>query len=432
MQFTFTKMEGLGNDYLYVYDDPDKYDAPALSIRLSERHFGAGSDGMIWIAPSDQADFKMRIFNADGSEAMMCGNGIRCVGKYVYDHGYTDKTHLHIDTLSGIKALDLLVEDGKAVGATVNMGKVEVSGPKTLDVDGEAVTCRPVSVGNPHAVLFLEELDSLIGLCRVKEIVHKAIKKYRYNKLCLDKGLKRSNPTMHMVFTGNPGTAKTTIARLIGQILAEEGILPTGEFIEVGKSELVGPAVGSTPIIVKEQFRKAKGGVLFIDEAYSLCGDSFSDDAITTIVQEMENNREDTVVIFAGYPAPMKDFLDHNPGMRSRIAFNIDFDDYSAEELMEITGLMLSREQMTASPAALEKLRRIYENAAGSKDFGNGRFVRELLEHAEMNLSERVMELQSEELTPEVLGRIEECDITDLSVRAKVFERRIGFAKNSA
>ena len=119
MQFTFTKMEGLGNDYLYVYDDPDKYDAPALSIRLSERHFGAGSDGMIWIAPSDQADFKMRIFNADGSEAMMCGNGIRCVGKYVYDHGYTDKTHLHIDTLSGIKALDLLVEDGKAVGATV-------------------------------------------------------------------------------------------------------------------------------------------------------------------------------------------------------------------------------------------------------------------------------------------------------------------------
>ena len=157
MQFTFTKMEGLGNDYLYVYDDPDKYDAPALSIRLSERHFGAGSDGMIWIAPSDQADFKMRIFNADGSEAMMCGNGIRCVGKYVYDHGYTDKTHLHIDTLSGIKALDLLVEDGKAVGATVNMGKVEVSDPKTLDVDGEVVTCRPVSVGNPHAVIFVED-----------------------------------------------------------------------------------------------------------------------------------------------------------------------------------------------------------------------------------------------------------------------------------
>lgn len=282
------------------------------------------------------------------------------------------------------------------------------------------------------AMTALEELDSLIGLCRVKEIVHKAIKKYRYNKLCLDKGLKRSNLTMHMVFTGNPGTAKTTVARLIGQILAEEGILPTGEFIEVGKSELVGPAVGSTPIIVKEQFRKAKGGVLFIDEAYSLCGDSFSDDAITTIVQEMENNREDTVVIFAGYPAPMKDFLDHNPGMRSRIAFNVGFDDYSAEELMEITGLILSREQMTASPAALEKLRRIYENAAGSKDFGNGRFVRELLEHAEMNLSERVLELPGEELTPEVLGRIEECDITDLSVREKVFERRIGFAKSSA
>lgn len=157
MLFTFTKMEGLGNDYLYVYDDPDKYDAPALSIRLSERHFGAGSDGMIWITPSEQADFKMRIFNADGSEAKMCGNGIRCVGKYVYDHGYTDKTHLLIDTLSGIKKLDLIVKDGVAVGATVNMGHVDVSDPKTLDVDGESVTCRPVSVGNPHAVIFVED-----------------------------------------------------------------------------------------------------------------------------------------------------------------------------------------------------------------------------------------------------------------------------------
>jgi diaminopimelate epimerase len=160
MEFTFTKMEGLGNDYLYVYDDPDKYDAPALSVKLSERHFGAGSDGMIWIMPSDNADFKMRIFNADGSEAKMCGNGIRCVGKFVYDHGYTAKDHLLIDTLSGIKALDLKIEDGVAVGATVNMGKVDVSEPKTIDAGGEQVTCRPVSVGNPHAVIFVDDAEN--------------------------------------------------------------------------------------------------------------------------------------------------------------------------------------------------------------------------------------------------------------------------------
>lgn len=292
-----------------------------------------------------------------------------------------------------------------------------------FDSDDESVTAKK----GEKAMSALEELDSLIGLERVKDIVHKAVKKCRYNKLCLDNGLKRNNPSMHMVFTGNPGTAKTTVARLIGQILAEENILPTGEFVEVGKSQLVGPAVGTTPIIVKEKFKKAKGGVLFIDEAYSLYGDPYGDDAIDTIVQEMENNREDTVVIFAGYPAPMEKFLERNPGMKSRIAFNICFDDYSTEELMQITKLMLSGEQMTASPAALEKLKGIYERAAGGKDFGNGRFVRKLLEHAELNLSSRVIELDAEQLTPEVLGRIEECDIIDITPEKKETPRQIGF-----
>lgn len=278
----------------------------------------------------------------------------------------------------------------------------------------------------------LEELDSLIGLKKVKEIVHKAIKKYRYNKLCLDRGMQRSNLTMHMVFTGNPGTAKTTVARLIGQILAEEKILPAGEFVEVGKSELVGVVVGATPIIVKDKFRKAKGGVLFIDEAYSIMGDPFSEDAINTIVQEMENNREDTVVIFAGYPDRMADFLNRNPGMKSRIAFQINFDDYTADELMQITMLMLEKQNMTITDAAREKLRRIYETAVHTKGFGNGRFVREMLEHAEMNLSDRVMNLQSEEITPEMLSTIEACDITDLSSECNTPARRIGFAAECA
>ncbi|MBQ9545589.1 MAG: diaminopimelate epimerase, partial [Clostridia bacterium] len=102
----FTKMHGLGNDYLYVYGEVPK-NVATLSQKLSERHFGAGSDGMIFISPSQVADFKMRIFNADGSEAMMCGNGIRCVGKYVYDKGYTDRTKLTVETLSGLKSLEL-------------------------------------------------------------------------------------------------------------------------------------------------------------------------------------------------------------------------------------------------------------------------------------------------------------------------------------
>ena len=114
----FTKMQGLGNDYLYVYGEP--VEPEALAVRLSDRHFGAGADGMIWISPSENADFKMRIFNADGSEAKMCGNGIRCVGKYLYDNGMTDgRTTITIDTLSGVKTLELTVKDGKVTAKIV-------------------------------------------------------------------------------------------------------------------------------------------------------------------------------------------------------------------------------------------------------------------------------------------------------------------------
>lgn len=153
-----TKMHGLGNDYLYHYGEIEN---PAeVSIKLSERHFGIGSDGIILIAPSKTADFKMRIFNADGSEAKMCGNGIRCVGKYVFDKGYTDKTHLTVETLSGIKTLDLQTVGGKAAYATVDMGKCEVSKPVTLKALDQEVTLIPVSMGNPHAVIFVDDAEN--------------------------------------------------------------------------------------------------------------------------------------------------------------------------------------------------------------------------------------------------------------------------------
>lgn len=151
----FTKMHGLGNDYLYVYGEVPE-NVAELSVRLSDRHFGAGSDGMIFISPSDRADFAMRIFNADGSEAKMCGNGIRCVGKYVYDRHYTDSTHLTIDTLSGIRTLDLDVKQGKVESVTVDMGTAVIS--DAICVGENELT--PVSVGNPHAVIFVGDADS--------------------------------------------------------------------------------------------------------------------------------------------------------------------------------------------------------------------------------------------------------------------------------
>ncbi len=154
----FTKMQGLGNDYLYVYGEvPEGIEA--LCKRLSDRHFGAGSDGMIFISPSKTADFRMRIFNADGSEAKMCGNGIRCVGKYVYDKGYTDRTKLTIETLSGIKTLRLERMGSRVGKVTVEMGKATVGEDFTVSPDGIEVRGTPVSVGNPHFVIFSESAE---------------------------------------------------------------------------------------------------------------------------------------------------------------------------------------------------------------------------------------------------------------------------------
>ncbi len=154
----FTKMQGLGNDYLYVFGEVPE-NIVELCKKLSDRHFGAGSDGMIYISPSPVADFKMRIFNADGSEAKMCGNGIRCVGKYVYDKGYTDKTTVTVETLSGVKTLHLRVLGGKVKTVAVDMGSAQTKEDISLPVDGGQILCTPVSVGNPHAVIFVKDAE---------------------------------------------------------------------------------------------------------------------------------------------------------------------------------------------------------------------------------------------------------------------------------
>jgi len=155
----FTKMHGLGNDYLYVYGEVPE-DIEELSVKLSDRHMGAGSDGMIYISPSSAADFRMRIFNADGSEAKMCGNGIRCVGKYVYDKGYTDKTRLRIETLSGVRSLDLHLCCGRVRTVTVDMGTALAGEEHELFIGEKTVVYTPVSVGNPHAVIFVDDIDT--------------------------------------------------------------------------------------------------------------------------------------------------------------------------------------------------------------------------------------------------------------------------------
>ena len=171
----FTKMHGCGNDYVYVNLFEETIADPAqLSIAVSDRHFGIGSDGLITIGPSDVADFRMRIYNADGSEAEMCGNGIRCVAKYVYDHELTSQTTITVETGAGIKTLDLLVENGKVTQVTVDMGEqilapeeipVIAEGMRVVDepilVDGKEWRMTCVSMGNPHAVVFVDDVANL-------------------------------------------------------------------------------------------------------------------------------------------------------------------------------------------------------------------------------------------------------------------------------
>ena len=171
----FTKMHGIGNDYVYVNCLEENVENPSeLSIKVSDRHFGIGSDGLILIKPSEKADFEMEMYNADGSQGAMCGNGIRCVAKYVYDYGLTDKTSISVDTKSGIKYLELTVENGKVSLVKVNMGQPELEAAKIpmiykkekvisqpLGVNDDVYEVTAVSMGNPHAVVYMDEIEKL-------------------------------------------------------------------------------------------------------------------------------------------------------------------------------------------------------------------------------------------------------------------------------
>lgn len=276
-----------------------------------------------------------------------------------------------------------------------------------------------------------KELDEMIGLSSVKEVIHKAIANYKFSRIRMELGMPVENASLHMVFTGNPGTAKTTVARLFAQILKDENVLPTGTFVETGRGDLIGEYAGATAPLIKKKFKEAQGGVLFIDEAYALCdgyANGYGDEAINTIVQEMENHREDVIVIFAGYPAPMKQFLDRNPGMRSRIAFQIPFEDYSTEELCAITELMVSRKKMMITDTAMEKLRTIYKKVRNNSDYGNGRFVRKMIEEAEMNMALRVLPAGNKEVSIRLLTTLEADDIPEVPVKETIPERKIGFS----
>ncbi len=275
------------------------------------------------------------------------------------------------------------------------------------------------------------ELEAMIGLKGAKEVIQQALDYYKAQKVFRDRGLKLDTPSMHMVFTGNPGTAKTTVARLFARIMKENGILSQGNLIEVGRGDLVGKYVGWTAQTVQQKFRAAKGSVLFIDEAYSLLDgheNSFGDEAINTIVQEMENCRDSTVVIFAGYPGPMEQFLSRNPGLRSRIAFHVPFEDYGEEELFTIVETLTGAKGLRLAPGVREKLLPILRESMGEPGFGNGRFARGLVEKAAMLQASRLLRTDVDSLTDRELRTLLPEDFAVPAAPKRAEPRRIGFS----
>ena len=275
------------------------------------------------------------------------------------------------------------------------------------------------------------ELQKLIGLTKIKSVVDNIIAAGKVRCVRERMGLNIDGSSMHMIFTGTPGTAKTTVARLLSEILKEEGIIKSGRFVECGRQDLVGKYVGWTAKIVEEKFEEAQGGILFIDEAYSLVDDglrSYGTEAINTIIQLMENYRESVIVIFAGYPDKMKDFLEQNEGLRSRISFHLQFPDYSPEELTEIMKLMCEKRQYEVSEDALDECRILFSKVSNIENFGNGRYVRNVLEQAILNQSYRLIKEQREELTRSDVTCLKPEDFTEvpLGITAKI--SRIGFA----
>ena len=233
------------------------------------------------------------------------------------------------------------------------------------------------------------ELKNLIGCDQVKKVITEFVAKSRLDKIKIDKKLiDKTSMNMNMVFYGNPGTAKTTVARLAGKILYDKGVISKEKMVEVGAADLVAAYVGQTALKTTAVFEEAKGGVLFIDEAYTLANDSggFNQEAIDTIIKEMENHRNDTMVIFAGYKDKMEAFIEKNPGFKSRISRFIDFPNYSIEELVKIfeklykdAGYELvsdDKEQI------FDGIKNYLKDMISEKQFGNGRVCRTILENA--------------------------------------------------
>lgn len=275
-----------------------------------------------------------------------------------------------------------------------------------------------------------DTLQEMIGLTEVKTVIDEIIAASKVVRARERMGLNTQGASFHMMFSGNPGTAKTSVARLLCKILKEESAISSGRFVECGRQDLVAKYVGWTARMVEDKFKEAQGGILFIDEAYALVDSSntYGAEAINTVVQMMENYRDSVIVIFAGYSEKMQTFLEQNEGLKSRIAFHLSFPDYSPEELTDILTLMSQKRDYQIDEEAKEYCKELFCNAVKEENFGNGRYVRNILDQAIIKQSARILKMETrEDISREEICRLKREDFRIHEI-VKKSEKRIGFA----
>jgi probable Rubsico expression protein CbbX len=262
--------------------------------------------------------------------------------------------------------------------------------------------------------------EELVGLAPVKSRIREIAALLLIDKLRRNLGITAANPGLHMSFTGSPGTGKTTVGLKMADILYQLGYIKKGHLLTVTRDDLVGQYIGHTAPKTKEVLKKAMGGVLFIDEAYYLYKPDnerdYGSEAIEILLQVMENQRDDLVVILAGYKEPMDKFYESNPGLSSRIANHIDFPDYSTDELLKISKLMLEEQQYQLTPDAEIALERYIEKRKERPLFANARSVKNALDRARMRQANRIFDSRGQVLTKKELVNLEAEDILQSTI----------------